>query len=217
MKTYDTVLFDLDGTLEDPASGLVASFKYALDKMGVEYGTAASLRRFIGPPLYSEWRRVFGFSVSEADRALTLFHEYYSVFGWWDCRVYAGIREMLSELKALGLTLAVATSKPEFFAKKVLGRFSLDGFFDFIGAADGDRKRDKKNEVIEHVFASLGCHRSGAVMVGDRRYDAEGAALCGIDAVGALWGHGSEEEIASSGFTDVAKTPKDVLRIITGK
>ncbi len=214
MRIYDTVLFDLDGTLEDPVSGLVASFKYALDKMSVDYGAVPSLRRFIGPPLYSEWRRVFGFSESEADRALALFHEYYSVFGWWDCRVYSGIREMLGALKARGLRLAVATSKPEFFAKKVLCRFSLDGFFDFIGAADGDRARDKKNEVIEHVFASLGCDRSGAVMVGDRKYDADGAALCGIDAVGVLWGHGSEEEIASSGFTRVVKTPDELASFL---
>ena len=214
MKRYDTVIFDLDGTLENPESGLVSSFKYALGKIGVDYGSRDSLKRFIGPPLYSEWRRVFGFSEDEGDRALRLFHEYYSVFGWWDCEVYGGIREMLGELKARGFTLAVATSKPEFFAEKVLSRFGLRGYFDFVGAADGDRQRDKKHEVLEYVFENLGCKRERSVMVGDRVFDADGARKCGIDAIGVLWGHGSREELDSSGFVYIAENPAELISFL---
>ena len=214
MKRYDTVIFDLDGTLENPESGLVSSFKYALGKMGVDYGTLDSLKRFIGPPLYSEWRRVFGFSEDEGDVALGLFHEYYSVFGWWDCEVYRGIHELLGELKGRGFTLAVATSKPEFFAEKVLSRFGLRGYFDFVGAADGDRQRDKKHEVLEYVFENLGCKRERSVMVGDRVFDADGARKCGIDAVGVLWGHGSREELDSSGFVYIAENPTELISFL---
>lgn len=217
MKRYTTVLFDLDGTLTDPAAGLIASFKYALDKMGVDYGEPESLKRFIGPPLYSEWRRVFSFSEDEADRALKSFREYYAEYGWWNNKIYDGIKELLSHLKAAGLTLAVATSKPEIFAKKVLHLFEIDVFFDFIGAADTDRTRDKKNEVIDYVFANIGEEkRKDAILVGDRLYDAEGAKETGIDSLGVLWGHGSEEEIDAAGFTLKANTPEDVVRILLG-
>lgn len=214
MRKYDTVLFDLDGTLTDPESGLVSSFKYALDKMGLEYGDRDSLKRFIGPPLYAEWKSLYSLSEADADKALMLFHEYYSVYGWWDNELYGGIKEMLSALKGAGMTLAVATSKPEFFAKKVISLYGLCEFFDFIGAADGDRARDKKHEVIDYVFGNIGEERrKRAVLVGDRKYDAAGAALCGIDSVGVLWGHGSEEEIDGAGFTHKASTPCEVIKI----
>ena len=215
MKKYDTILFDLDGTLTDPATGLIKSFKYALDKMGVDYGAPETLTRFIGPPLYAEWQRVFNFSDSEVDTALKTFRAYYGEYGWWDNRIYNGIDEMLSKLKASGLTLAVATSKPEIFAKKVLKLFEIDKYFDFVGAADTDRTRDKKYEVIDYVFANLGEEkRKNAILVGDRRYDAEGAAIAGIDSLGVLWGHGSEEEIDGAGFLYKARTPADVVSIL---
>ena len=216
MKKYDTVLFDLDGTLTDPESGLVSSFKYALDKMGLEYGEKESLKRFIGPPLYSEWKSLYSLSNEDADKALALFHEYYSVYGWWDNVLYEGIKEMLSALKASGFTLAVATSKPEFFAKKVVALYGIDGFFDFVGAADGDRVRDKKHEVIDYVFENIGQDkRSHAVLVGDRKFDAEGAEICGIDSIGVLWGHGSEEEIDGAGFTYKAGTPCEIIKVLS--
>lgn len=215
MKIYDTVLFDLDGTLTDPERGLVSSFEYALRKMKLDFGERSSLKKYIGPPLYSEWKREFSLSEAEADRALMLFHEYYSVYGWWDNELYSGIKEMLSALKRAGKTLAVATSKPEFFAKKVLARYGLDVYFDFIGAADGDRARDKKHEVINYVFENIGEeHRAKAVMVGDRSYDAKGARECGIDSIGVLWGHGTECEIDAAGFCAKAKDVDGLLSLL---
>ena len=218
MKKYTTILFDLDGTLTDPASGLIASFEYALSKMGVDFGTRESLKRFIGPPLFSEWQRVFGFSDSEADRAIRTFREFYEVYGWWDNALYDGIKELLSRLRSAGLTLAVATSKPEVFAKKVLALFGIDGYFDFVGAADTDRTRDKKHEVIEYVFEHIGeDKRAGAILVGDRCYDAEGARIAGIDSLGILWGHGTEDEIDSAAFDLKARTPSEVAQILLGE
>ncbi len=215
MKIYDTVLFDLDGTLTDPERGLVSSFEYALCKMKLAFGERAELKKYIGPPLYAEWKREFSLTESEADRALMLFHEYYSVYGWWDNDVYPDVKEMLYALKKAGKTLCVATSKPEFFAKKVLARYGLDAYFDFIGAADGDRARDKKHEVINYVFENIGEERrASAVMIGDRSYDALGAIACGIDSIAVLWGHGTEEEIDAAGFCARAKDVGELLSIL---
>ena len=84
MSKYELILFDLDGTLTDPASGLVKSFAYALSRMGIDCSYAESLKRFIGPPLYDEWPSVYGFSPEESGKALDYFHEYYEVHGWCD-------------------------------------------------------------------------------------------------------------------------------------
>lgn len=201
MKKYDIIAFDLDGTLTDPAHGLILSFEYGLKKMGVDFGTKESLKRFIGPPLYDEWRSEFGFTPEQATEALRLFREYFAVYGWWDNEMYEGVPEMLARLKAAGKRIALATSKPEIFARQILNLFNLTEYFDFIGGASTDKTRDKKHEVLEYVLAGLGDPpRDTVILVGDRKYDAEGARLVGIDSMGVSYGHGSKEEIAASGF-----------------
>lgn len=216
MKNYEIIAFDLDGTLTNPERGLVAGFKYALDAYGIDYGSDDSLKKFIGPPLQDAWVEEYGVSRERAIEMLMKFREFYNVYGWWDNKVYDGICDMLSLLKSAGKCLVLATSKPEPIAKRVLALFELDKYFDFIGGASTDLKRDKKSEVLEYSLAAVGCtDKSRAILVGDRKYDAEGARACGIDSLGVLWGHGSREEISSSGFTLVAKTPDEVAKILS--
>jgi len=214
MSKYNVILFDLDGTLTNPERGLVEGFAYAFDKLGIEYGDKDSLKRFIGPPLFEEWQREFGFTPDESSRAIEIFREYYDVYGWWDNEPYEGVKQALSELKKRGYTLAVATSKPEDTAKRVLNLFGLTKYFDFIGGALRSTARDKKSDVINYVLSSLGNpDRSSTVLVGDRKFDAEGAFATGIDAIGVLWGHGSVEELDSAGFITVINDPSELLEL----
>ena len=215
MKKYDYIAFDLDGTLTDPEVGLVKGFMYAFDRVGIKYDDPKALRRYIGPPLHEEWKREYGFTEEETARAIAIFREYYDEFGWAENRVYDGIVELLGALKAMGKTIVLATSKPENTARRIMALFGLDKYFDFCGGASTSSTRDKKWEVLEYSLLSVGAtDRSRCILIGDRKYDAEGASIYGIDSIGVLWGHGSEEEIVSSGFTYVAKTPDDVLNIL---
>ena len=132
MKRYPTILFDLDGTLTDPAQGLTLGFEYALYKMGMPPESREALRRFIGPPLLDVWQTEYGLTKAEAERMIAIFREYYDIYGWWDNTPYDGIREQLATLKSRGYRLLVATSKPERTAKRVLSLFGLDRYFDFI-------------------------------------------------------------------------------------
>ncbi len=214
MSKYKYIAFDLDGTLSDPEQGLVEGFVYAFKKMGVEnYGTRESLRRFIGPSLYKVWQEEFGFNEHTVIDAIEKFREYYNIYGWWDNKVYDGVREMLAELRASGKTLILATSKPEDTAKKIMRLFELDKYFDFLGGAAGDN-RDHKWQVLEYSMHSVGAVASETVLIGDRMYDAEGAALCGVDSIGVLWGHGSRAELEAAGFKSLAKTPADVVKLL---
>ena len=211
MKKYDVIAFDLDGTLTDPENGLVEGFIYAFKKMGVtEYGDRNSLRRFIGPSLYVVWQEEFGFNEVTVVEAIEKFREYYNIYGWWDNKVYDGIVEMLESLKAAGKTLILATSKPEDTAIKVMRLFGLDKYFDFMGGAKGDN-RDHKWQVLEYSLNAISADKSRAIMVGDRMYDAEGAKICGIDSLGVSWGHGSREELESSGFTYIVDSPAELV------
>ena len=220
MSKYAIIAFDLDGTLSDPARGLVDGFVYAFRKLGIDYGERDSLRRFIGPSLFDEWQREFGFTPDEADNAVRLFREYYNIYGWWDNTLYDGIPELLASLKEAGKTVVLSTSKPEDTAIDILKLFGLYGYFDFVCGADyPTNSREKKWEVLEYALKHVGVNseagsREKCVLVGDRKYDAEGAARCGIDSVGVSWGHGSADELSAAGFTHIAKTVehlKDIL------
>ncbi len=214
MKDYSVIAFDLDGTLSDPERGLVDGFIYAFKKMGVtDYGDRESLRRFIGPSLYVVWQEEFGFNEITVVEAIEKFREYYNIYGWWDNKLYPGVVEMLKSLKAAGKTLILATSKPEGTAIKIMKLFGLDRYFDFMGGAAGDN-RDNKWQVLEYSLNAVGADYSKAILVGDRMYDAEGAARCGIDSLGVKWGHGSREELETSGFTYLAETPEQVAELL---
>ena len=219
MKKYDVVAFDLDGTLSDPAKGLIQGFVYCFKKLGLPYDDENELRKYIGPSLYEEWQEDFGFTPEEANDAIEVFREYYNIYGWWDNEIYDGIPEMLSALKKAGKKVVLATSKPLDTAKKVLALFGLTEYFDFIGGAV-NHQNDQKWQVLNWSLSSVGVDinnpesLSKCILVGDRKYDAEGAKICGIDSMGVLYGHGTEEEIYSSGFTLYAFSVSDILKAL---
>lgn len=219
MKKYDVIAFDLDGTLSDPANGLIRGFVYCFKKLGIPYGNENELRKYIGPSLYEEWQEDFGFTPDEANDAIEVFREYYNIYGWWDNTLYEGIPEMLGTLRAAGKKIVLATSKPLDTAKKVLALFGLTDYFDFIGGAVS-HQNDQKWQVLNWSLSSVGIDLNDpsqlekCILVGDRKYDAEGAKICGIDSMGVLYGHGTEEEIYSSGFTCYAPTVADISKAL---
>ena len=215
MKSYDIIAFDLDGTLSDPSRGFIQGCKYAFSKMGMECEEDEALKRFIGPALFNEWQICYGLTPDEARRAVMLFREYYSVYGWWDNEIYPGIENMLATLKARGKRIVLSTSKPEVFARNILGKFGLTKYFDFIGAATSNLKRERKWEVLAYALEGVGARDlSRCIIVGDRKYDAEGGQMCGIDSLGVLYGHGSLEELREAGFTYIRKDCEEVLDVL---
>jgi phosphoglycolate phosphatase len=218
-KQYEVIAFDLDGTLSDPAKGLIQGFVYCFRKLGLPYDDEESLRKYIGPSLYDEWQEDFGFTPDEANAAIEIFREYYNIYGWWDNVMYDGIPEMLDSLKRAGKKVVLATSKPLDTAKKVLELFGLTHYFDFIGGAISHQK-DQKWEVLNWSLSEVGVDLSDpeslakCIMVGDRKYDAEGAKICGIDSMGVLYGHGSNEEMTSSGFTVLVGSVPEIAELL---
>ena len=219
MKKYDVIAFDLDGTLSDPARGLILGFVYCFKKLGMPYESEESLRKYIGPSLYEEWQEDFGFTPDEANNAIEVFREYYNIYGWWDNDLYEGIPEMLSALKRAGKKLVLATSKPLDTAKSILKLFGLTEYFDFVGGATS-HQNDQKWQVLNWSLSSVGIDLNDpeqlakCVLVGDRKYDAEGAKICGVDSLGVLYGHGTREELEASGFTALAETVNDVVNML---
>lgn len=219
MKKYDVIAFDLDGTLSDPARGLIQGFVYCFKKLGMPYENEESLRKYIGPSLYDEWQEDFGFTPDEANNAIEVFREYYNIYGWWDNDLYDGIPEMLAELKRAGKKVVLATSKPLDTAKSILKLFGLTKYFDFVGGATS-HQNDQKWQVLNWSLSSVGVDLNDpealakCVLIGDRKYDAEGAKICGIDSIGVLYGHGTKEELEASGFTALVDGVADIAKYL---
>lgn len=211
MNHYDTVFFDLDGTLTDPGEGITNSVAYALEKFGIEVADRSELYEFIGPPLIPTFMKRYGFSLEEARRGVELYREYFTDRGMFENRVYDGVKEMLRTLSEQGLKLAVATSKPEVFAIKIAERFGLAEYFDLIAGATLDESRTAKDQVIAYALEKIGKpDGKGVIMVGDREYDVKGAAKFDIPTIGVLYGYGSAEELTTAGAAALAKTPDEV-------
>ena len=208
---YKYILFDLDGTLTDSAPGITNSAAYALKSFGID-AKPSELTAFVGPPLIDSFKRYYGMDDEQAKRAVTAFREYFVSRGMFENNPYPGVADMLAELKAAGKTLIVATSKPEPFAKKILAHFGLDGYFDLIAGSTLDETRTEKTDVIAYAIGTAGLDTAAMLMVGDRCYDIDGAHALGIDAMGVLYGYGTEAELSAA--EHIASTVADISRII---
>ena len=196
MKPYTHILFDLDGTITDPAEGITTCVRHALHCQGIEEENYQNLCRMIGPPLAEGFRDFYDMDEEHAWQAVRDFRELFAKIGVEKNIPYPGMKEALLRLRDAGKVLCVATSKPEPFARAIADRFGLAECFDFVGGASLDDTRTKKAAVIEYVLASVGSPEPEQVlMVGDRNDDMRGAADCGLDAAGVLYGYGSREEL----------------------
>lgn len=212
---YKYVLFDMDGTIIDSSKGVFDSVVYALRAMGVEKIDHDGLSKFIGPPLPYSFSTFYGMSEEEASRAVECFREYYEPNGMMQNKVYDGIRECVSTLKDIGVITIVATSKPEEFAKRILKHEGLDKLFDHVAGATLDEKeRGTKTDILQYAIDSFGIDIDKALMVGDRKYDIEGAKHFVMDSCGVLYGFGDREELEEAGAEYIVEKIIDVIEIV---
>ena len=211
---YQTILFDLDGTLTDSAPGIIRSVQYALKKYGMTEADE-NLRKFIGPPLIHSFQKFYGFDHDKAMEAVKYYREYFASGGMFENSVYPGITGMLEDLKKAGKQLLVVTSKPEPYAKQIVEHFDLADYFDAVCGAAMDETRTKKVEVLAYALSARNIDPKTAVMIGDREDDVLAAGALGVDCIGVLYGYGSREELEAVGARTFAGSPEDISRIVT--
>jgi len=204
------VIFDLDGTLTDSAEGIVASFLHALEHIGAPVPPGDLVAQIVGPPMDDTFRAMeLG---DDAEEAIAAFRAEYGARGWAMNALFDGIEALLTDLRAAGVRLAVATSKLEPTARRILAHFGLDQHFEVIAGASPDGSRKAKVEVLAHALSQLEPLPDRVLMVGDRSHDVHGAAAHGIDTVVVGWGYGEADfpdraargNAAASGVTHAA-------------
>lgn len=199
-RDAEYVFLDLDGTLTDPSVGIINATIQALEHFGIHETDRDKLRDFIGPPLFVSFAKHYGFSKEMSQKAIEVFQDYYAPKGLFENTPYPGIRKLLSDWKAEGRKLVLATSKPEIFAMQILERFGMASSFTFIGGGDPCETRVHKSDVIRYALKKLDLDSTiPAVMVGDTKYDILGAKEIGFPTVAVTYGFGSRDDILEAG------------------
>ncbi len=201
---YKHLIFDLDGTLIDPEAGILESLQYATGRMGIPFDERTQFLGFIGPPLHDGFMQILGLSDTEADNAVALFREKYGATGLYRSKLYAGVEQMLRNLRDGGIQMYLATSKYENYALRILEHLHIESYINYIAGAAYKGNGSGKKELIRRVLDQIpDQEHSLCLMVGDTRFDIEGAAQNGIEALGVLYGYGTREVLLSSGASDV--------------
>jgi phosphoglycolate phosphatase len=193
---YRAVIFDLDGTLTDPAEGITRCIAYALERMHAAVPAETALLDWIGPPLREHFTSYLGGDAAAGEQALACYRERFATVGLFENRVYAGIPALLADLHGHGCRVLLATGKPQPYARRILEHFGLLPYFDIVGGATLDGTLTDKADILAGLLPRLtAAERAACVMVGDRSHDIEGARAHALPCIAVGYGFGSPEEL----------------------
>lgn len=218
MIKYKYILFDLDGTISESASGIRESLEYAIAKLDKPVPDLSDYTLYIGPPLLDTFRNICHFSDEVSREGVEIYRGYYNEKGKFANKTYSGVAELLENIKAQDCKVAVCSSKYEAFAKEIIEILGLEKYFDAVCGSTLDGSRKDKKDLIPYAVESLGgnleADRGSIVMIGDTYFDARGAVQTGVDFIGVTYGYGSVEQMKAHGAENLADEPLDILTFL---
>ena len=216
MKKY--LLFDLDGTLTDPKVGICTCVQYALSSFGIEEPDLDKLEPFIGPPLKDSFQKYYDMDDAQAETAIEKYRERFRDTGIFENKLYDGIPQMLNALNSQGMFMAVASSKPTEFVRRILDHFGIGKYFKVVVGSELDGTRVQKEEVIQEalkqLFGNWPVEKTKVYMIGDRCYDVEGARKVGVECVGVTYGYGSMEELREAKCDYIVRSVEELQKFL---
>ena len=212
---YDTIIFDLDGTLLNTLDDLAASVNYALGECGYPLRTTEEVRTFIGNGVSVLMRRAIPKEATDCEhsKALEIFKKHYAKNSRNTTKPYEGVKDLLKTLKEKGYSLAIVSNKIDFAVKDLRDEF----FAEYIDVAIGDSDDTENKPAPDMVYKALGMldkKTESCVYVGDTDVDLDTAKNAKIDCISASWGFRSHSELVGYGAKMIADTPCDVLKFI---
>ncbi len=207
-----TYFFDLDGTVTDSREGIFNCVKYALESRGIAEPDYERMKAYIGPPLVKGFMEINGVDEETAIELLNKYRERYSVYGVYECKLYDGIAELLKSLAERGHTLAIVTGKPEHYAKIIAENLGVKKYFDYIIGPSLSNTEEEKDSLVRRALSLM--NTKNAVMIGDRKFDIEGAKMNNISSVAVMYGFGTPEELKNANADFYAETVKDLHNLL---
>ena len=210
-KAYDTVIFDMDGTLLDTLEDLKDAVNFTMRQYGLPEHSLEEVRNFVGNGV----RRLLQLSVPGGEEhdafegIVKTFRSYYKDHCMDKTAPYAGIMELLRDLKREGYAMAIVSNKLD-SAVKALNR---EHFGDLVEVAIGETEgvaRKPAPDMIEKALRELGKTKDAAVYVGDSEVDLATAKNAGLPCISVLWGFREREFLAQRGAKRFAAVPEEV-------
>lgn len=218
---FQYCLFDLDGTLTDPREGITKSVQHALKAFGIYEPDLKKLEPFIGPPLKDSFMELYGLSETQAVKAIEIYRERFAPTGVLENQIYPGIAELLGRLQEEGVRLAVASSKPTCFVHQILKHFDIEQYFEVIVGSELDGTRTAKEEVVEEALKQLAVwnlpkeeKKKKCAMIGDRKFDIQGAKAYGLTGIGVGFGFAKEGELLLEGADYIVDTVEELSALL---
>jgi phosphoglycolate phosphatase len=207
-------LFDLDGTLIDSQLGILGCVRHALDRMQVALPAPEALRAWIGPPLHTSFAPLLDHDEQRICTAIAHYHERFQATGWREFTAYPGLAAVIDRLRAAGHELAVVTSKPRAHAAPIVASLPFTDAFSRLYGPEPGARHSEKAAMSAQALADYGASPAHTVMIGDRRFDIEGAVANGIRGIGVLWGFGDRAELEQAGASAIAATPGELADLL---
>ncbi len=213
---FDGVLFDFDGTIADTSRGIYNGFDYARKELGYRKLTQEELSTVIGPPLFGTFKQFYQVDDASAHELVVKYREYYSVKGIYEIEIYDGIEKLFADLKSAGIKIGVAAAKPQDFTEKALKKLDVLKYMDTLVGPDFNNISDSKVEIIKKALHNIGTFPDRTCMIGDKRYDMEGAKSIKITGIGVLYGFGSREELENADADYIVSDVKSLYEYLLG-
>jgi len=200
MRKYELAIFDLDGTILDTLDDLADSMNYALAKYGYPIRTKEEIRSFVGDGLLMLTRRAIAPEANETVIQTVLAEQkaYYKEHCADKTKPYAGVLELLDELKSEGMKLAVVSNKADYAVQILCERYFAGVFHMAVGEKENVRKKPAPDSV-NTVLQELQVDRECTIYIGDSEVDIETAKNAGMDAVLVTWGFRDKEFLKERG------------------
>lgn len=214
-RSYDTVIFDLDGTLLDTLEDLADAVNYALREKGMPERTLAEIRQFVGNGVYRliELSVPGGSTNPTFEEVLSLFRSHYAVHCNDKTCAYDGVLPLLRELAAEGYALAIVSNKPD-YAVKELAEIYFDGIVPVaIGEREGVEKKPAP-DTVQEALRELGMPAETAVYVGDSEVDIQTAENAGLPCITVLWGFRDETFLREQGAVCFVRSPGEIKQYL---
>lgn len=211
---YSYVIFDFDGTIADTSEGVMASIIFALESYGYEVPDESVLRKFLGPSLIDGFMNNIGVDEEMAKKLTAKYRELYTDNAMYLLKLFDGIEDLLKELKAEGVKMAIASSKPQHFFDKLLNHLNIKDYFEAVCGADPNDKESSKTEIISNAVRLMGADKDDVLMIGDRCFDILGAQGAGVKSMGVTFGFGERAEFEEYNADYIVDTPEEILQVV---
>lgn len=215
MKKYQTVIFDLDGTLLNTLEDLTDAVNYALESCKMPTRTIEEIRQFVGNGIRNLMLRAVpeGEANRDFERTYQLFQQYYKLHCNDRTRPYPGIIELLGELKKQGYRLAIVSNKADFGVKELQSIYFKDYITVAIGEKEGICKKPAP-DTVQQALRELGVTEEHAIYVGDSDVDIQTARNAGLPCISVTWGFRSREFLEEHGADCFADDTDQLLKLL---